>query len=253
MKRWTIIAAALALWAVLPSASFAQTHGCACLSNRVGVPINFQFSISGGPWQTRTLNPGIVYAFCNPYNGGPRTSPPLHFQLDRDAGPGTAWTDYTIQRVQSFSDQCAQVPPEGHYYVAFQANTNNQLLVIHRVKQPAAAPAAPQWQFGCACLNNMVGQPVNFRYRLGDQPWSSATLQAGNVYSFCTPYGAGPQSWLWLHFQFDRDMGPGTAWTDYTIARVASTTNQCVSVPRNGQYFLRFQPGTNNQFIHVTK
>jgi len=120
--------------------------------------------------------------------------------------------------------------------------------------QTTHGPMPGQSAFGCACLNNQTGQSINFRYRLGNSsPWKPTTLLAGNVYSFCTPFGAGPQSWAWLHFQFDRDMGPGSAWTDYQIARVGSTSNQCGLVPRQGHYFVRFQPGTNNQFLQVTR
>jgi len=85
--------------------------------------------------ENRTLQPNNAYMFCQPYGAGPHTSAPLHFKLDRDAGPGTAWTDYVIQRVQSNTTQCASVPAEGQYFVAFQPNTNNQMLMIGRVRR----------------------------------------------------------------------------------------------------------------------
>lgn len=137
IRRMMYALALIGAGAALAPASQAQgAFGCACLSNRVGQPIQFQYRIGNGPWNQRTLLVGHVYAFCQPYGAGPHTSAPLHFMLDRDAGPATAMTDYNIQRVQSHSNQCAQVPAIGQYYVAFQANTNNQMLIIHRVARP---------------------------------------------------------------------------------------------------------------------
>src|SRR5688572_30748300 len=83
MKRiLTALLAAFALWAAAPSASQAQgTHGCACLFNRVGQAVQFQYKWGNQPFQTRTLLPGHVYSFCWAYGAGLHTSPPLHFML----------------------------------------------------------------------------------------------------------------------------------------------------------------------------
>ncbi len=245
------------LWTAMPSAGQAQgSFGCACIHNQTGQSVSFRYKWGNDDWRNHQVAPSANHALCWNYAGGPHVSPPLLFQLDRDMGPGKAWTTYTINRAQTQVNSCAFVPAGVHYNIDFQPGTNNQYIHVTRraagtpvVSGPRPAPVA----FGCGCINNMIGQPVNFRWRLGNQPWQTATLLPGNVYSFCTPFGAGPQSWEWLHFQLDRDMGPGAAWTDYTIARVGSMTNQCSGVPRPGQYFVRFQPGTNGQFIHVTK
>lgn len=118
-----------------------------------------------------------------------------------------------------------------------------------------AMPSAGQARgsFDCACMHNQTGLPVNFRYKWGNEDWRSRQVAPGANYALCWNYAGGPHASSPLLFQLDRDMGPGVAWTDYTIARVGSMTNQCSGVPRPGQYFVRFQRGTNGQFIHVTK
>ena len=45
-------------------------------------------------------------------------------------------TNYNIQRMQVSTTQCAQMPPEAQYFVAYQQNTNNQFLIIGRAKMP---------------------------------------------------------------------------------------------------------------------
>lgn len=257
----TMLLAAFALWAAAPSASQAQnTHGCACLHNRVGQPINFRFRWGTNAFETRTLNPGMVFSFCWPYGAGIHTSPPLQFMLDRDMSGGTSWTNYGITRVQSPTTQCSGVPAMGHYHVAFQPNTNNQFL--HVVKGagvgvgvgpgPGPGPVAGN-RFGCACINNGVGVPINFQYRWGNAAFQNRTLNPGMVYAFCWPYGAGLHTSPPLQFKLDRDMSQGRSYTNYAITRIQSPTNQCSGVPREGQYWVRYQPGTNNQFLHVAK
>ncbi len=262
----TMLLAALALWVATLSLAHAQnTHGCACLHNRVGQPINFQFRWGNQPLQSRTLLPGNVFSFCWAYGAGPHSSPPLQFLLDRDAGPGTAFSAVTLTRVQSPTTQCAGVPRDGHHFVAFQPGTNNQLLMVARGSGPQAGmPAAPhmpppgptpgtgQSHFGCACVNNGVGSPIQFQYRWGNQPFNTRTLLPGRVYAFCWPYGAGTHASPPLQFMLNRAVG-GVAFTNYGLNRVQSPTNQCSGVPRVGQYWVRFQPGTGGQFLHVSR
>jgi hypothetical protein len=256
----TLLLAAFALWAGTPSASLAQTHGCACLHNRVGQAINFRYRWGDQPFQNRTLNPGMVYSFCWAYGAGIHSSPPLQFMLDRDMSGGTSFTNYNITRIQSNTTQCAGVPPQGHYHVAFQPNTGNQFLHVVRGAGVATAPGPGPGpgpgvgnQFGCACVNNGVGIPIRFQYRWGNNAFTTRTLNPGMVYAFCWPYGAGIHASPPLHFMLDRDMGQGASFTNYSIVRIQSPTNQCAGVPRAGQYWVRFQPGTNNQFLHVTR
>lgn len=266
MKRVILsLLAACALWAAAPSASQAQgTHGCACLFNRVGMPIKFQYRWGTQPFQIRTLLPGHVFSFCWAYGGGLHTSPPLQFMLDRDMGRGASFTNYALPRVQSNTTQCSGVPSLGHYHVAFQPGTNNQFLHVVRGTGvasttpppgpgPGPSPGTGQSMFGCACLNNGVGGPINFQYRWGNQPFQTRTLLPGHVYAFCWNYGTGPHTSPPLNFMLDRDAGPGTSFTNYNIPRVQSPTNQCRGVPQQGQYWVRFQPNTNNQFLHVSR
>jgi hypothetical protein len=257
----TMLLAAFALWVAAPSLGHAQgTHGCACLHNRVGQPINFQFRWGNQPFQSRTLLPGNVFSFCWAYGTSVHSSPPLQFLLDRDAGPGTAFTAFTLTRVQSLTTQCSGVPRDGHHFVAFQPGTGNQILMVGRGFGPATAtPASPQpppgaqSAFGCACVNNGIGGPVQFQYRWGNQPFNARTLLPGRVYAFCWPYGAGPHTSPPLQFMLNRAIGGAVAFTNYALNRVQSPTNQCAGVPRAGQYWVRFQPGTGGQFLHVSR
>src|SRR5688572_16058794 len=230
MKRIvTLMLAAFALWAVAPSASQAQgTHGCACLFNRVGVDIKFQYRWGNQPFQIRTLNPGMVYSFCWAYGTGAHTSPPLQFMLDRDMGRGASFTNYALPRVQSNTTQCSGVPAMGHYHVAYQPGTNNQFLHVAKGSGvgtapppgPGPGPGPVGNRYGCACLHNGVGIPIHFQYRWGANPFQTRTLNPGIVYAFCWPYGAGMHTSPALQFQLDRDMSQGRSYTNYAITRI---------------------------------
>jgi len=193
-----MLLAACALWVAVPAASQAQTHGCACLFNQAGAPIQFQYKWGDAAFQTRTLQAGMVYSFCWRYEPGSHSSPPLHFMLNRAVGGGTAFTDYALPRVQSNTTQCTEVPAAGLYHVTFQPGTNNQFLHVVKGRGTAAAappphapppgpgPAPNTRVHACACLHNNVGRWLTFQYAFGAEPLNvlSERLQARYQYSF---------------------------------------------------------------------
>jgi hypothetical protein len=260
-RFWTILLAACALWPAAPSASQAQVFGCACMHNQTGMNVNFRYKWGDEDWRNRQVAPGGNYALCWGYGTGSHVSPPLLFKLDRDVGPGTAWTTYTINRMQSPQNNCAFIPATAHYDINFQPGSNNALIrVTHRGTAgappqpgPGPAPGPAQASFGCACVNNGVGAPIQFQYRWGTDPFQTRTLLPGHVFAFCWPYGAGLHTSPPLQFTLNRATDGSTAFANYALTRVQSPTNQCVGVPAQGQYHVRFQPGTNNQFLHVTR
>jgi hypothetical protein len=268
-RLWTMLLAACALWAAMPTASQAQgAFGCACMHNQTGMNIHFRYKWGNEDWRNRQVGAGQNYSICWNYGSGPHTSPSLLFQLDRDMGPGAAWTTYTINRGQSPQNNCAFTHPASHYDIRFQAGTNNSFIqVTHRGTagapppqpgpgpMPGPAPGTGQAAFGCACVNNGVGAPIQFQYRWGpNQQFNTRTLLPGHVYAFCWSYGAGPHTSPPLEFMLNRAVGGAPpSFTDYNLPRVQSPTNQCAGVPRQGHYWVRFQPGTNNQFLHVSR
>ncbi len=106
---------------------------------------------------------------------------------------------------------------------------------------------------GCACVHNETGRQVNFRYHFGDGNWKVVHLQAGFNDAICWKYTDATHSSPLLQFQIDVDMTTGNAWTTYDLIRVQTQGDTCNVVPRNGQYAIRFRPGTNNQFVQVFK
>lgn len=254
IRKLTTFLAALALWAALPAASQAQTHGCACLSNRVGAPIQFKFQEGNLPWDTRTLGPNQVFAFCHAYGSGPKDSPPLKFQFNRAVGGAPAWTTYNIERVRGDTTDCKQVSPIGQYYVSFQANSNNQLVEVRRVQASAAAPppgpATNTRVQACACLHNQVERWLPFQYAFGAEPLKNAVMAPGHNWGVCESVLSG-HPFPPLKVQIDRDASASHALTNYEIKPVVAPNNQCASIPPEGQYNVAFQPGTNKQFLHV--
>jgi hypothetical protein len=252
MRRTTLVVLmALLAWIAVPEASFAQSFGCACVHNRTGVNINFRYRWGGQPWKVHQLLAGYQSAMCWRYGDASHSSPPLNFQIDRDMGPGTAWTTYNITRIQSYGDTCASVAANGHYSISFQPGTNNSLIVVTR--DYSGPTQTDPYQYGCACIHNQTGRQINYRYSWGAGPWKVYHLFAGNETAMCWRYSPGSHSSPALRFQIDRDMGPGTAWTTYGITRVQSPGSSCAAVPSNGHYNIAFQPGSNGSLIHVTR
>lgn len=124
--------AGLGLWVALPSPSHANTHGCACVHNETGRPINFRYRFGDRDWKKVKLQANWNDAICWKYGGGNRSSPNLTFELDVDMTKGNAWTVYALTRVQTPGNACNVVPSNGHYAIRFRPNTNNQFIRVYK-------------------------------------------------------------------------------------------------------------------------
>ena len=117
----------------------------------------------------------------------------------------------------------------------------------------AAAPAAANGRYGCACLTNETGVKINFRYKFGDKPFSKAAMSPNARQWICYDYGNGPRTSPPLKFELDVDMSKGNAWTVYALERFQSAAKSCNAIPKGAQYGVRYRGGTNKQFIEVYK
>jgi hypothetical protein len=124
--------AGLAFWLVLPSPSYAQTHGCSCVHNETGQQVNFRYHFGDGNWKVVNLQPRYNDAICWRYTDPTRSSPPLQFQIDVDMTNGNAWKVYTLIRVQTQGSTCAVVPQNGQYTIKYRPGTNNQFVEIYK-------------------------------------------------------------------------------------------------------------------------
>ncbi len=129
--------ASLALAGALGLASTASAqnyggprYGCACLNNETGTKINFRYQFGSQPMKSATMGANARQWICYDYGNGPRTSPPLNFQLDVDMTKGSAWTTYALTRIQSTAKSCAAIGKVGQYGVRYRANTNLSLIHI---------------------------------------------------------------------------------------------------------------------------
>jgi hypothetical protein len=249
----------LALQPAAPANPNTAQFDCACLHNRAGRWVPFEYAWSGGKLQGSTLPVDQQVAICQAFAPGTMFRE-LKVRIDRSNTGGAAYTDYAIKSYVSQTKSCSSVPAQGHYDVEIQPGTNDQFIRIAHRGTASAVPATPapgtvpsQAAFGCACVNNGAGQPVQFRFKWGNVPFKTLTLDPGMVYAFCWPYGTGAHASPPLEFMLNRATDGSAAFTDYALPRVQSPTNQCSGVPKAGQYWVRFQPGTNNQFLHVTK
>lgn len=109
-----------------------NTHGCACLHNETGRPINFRYHWGTGDWTKVNMGAGFQYSFCWKYADSSHSSPALQFELDVDMSKGDAWTTYDIGRIQTAGDTCNVIPAGAHYTVKYRANTNNQFIAVFK-------------------------------------------------------------------------------------------------------------------------
>lgn len=245
----------LTLQPAAPPPGTAETqHDCACLHNRTGRWIPFEYAWSGGKMQGSTLPPEQQVAICQAFEPGTMFRE-LKVRIDRSSTNAAAYADYTIKSYAAQTKSCSAVPAQGHYNIEAQPGTNDQFIrVVQRGSTPApAAPGSAEAAFGCACVNNGVGQRIQFRFKWGNDPFKTLTLDPGMVYAFCWRYSDGSRTSPPLEFMLNRATDGSAAFTDYALPRVQSPTNQCAGVPKAGHYWVRFQPGTNDQFLHVTK
>lgn len=128
----TCLLAGLGFWAVLSSPGHANTHGCACVHNETGVPVNFRYRFGDGDWKKVKLQANWNDAICWKYSGGSHASPDLRFELDVDMTKGNAWTIYGLTRVQSPGSTCNVVPSNGHYAIRYRPNTNKQFIQVFK-------------------------------------------------------------------------------------------------------------------------
>jgi hypothetical protein len=132
-RQLTCLLAGLALSAVLSSPSHANTHGCACVHNETGQSINFRYKFGDGNWKNVKLQAGWEDAICWKYGaGGAKASPDLRFELDVDMTKGSAWTVYSLTRIQTPGDTCNVVPSNGHYAIRYRPNTNKQFIQVFK-------------------------------------------------------------------------------------------------------------------------
>lgn len=131
-----MVLAAAALVAVVggaaPSAQAQNHYGCACLHNKVGVPIKYRYHWGDGAWHAVEISANHMRWMCWNYGTGAHTSPPLQFQLDVDMTGGTRWTTYRIERIQSRAQDCNVIPSHGHYEVHYRPGTSNREIHITR-------------------------------------------------------------------------------------------------------------------------
>jgi hypothetical protein len=106
--------------------------GCSCLNNETNATINFRWHFANRPMRTASVRPKGRYWICWDYGSGPRTSPPLNFQLDVDMSRGNAWTTYALHRVQSRAQSCSAVGRLGQYGVRYRANTDRQFIEVYK-------------------------------------------------------------------------------------------------------------------------
>jgi len=131
-RRLLCLLAALGFWAALPSPTYANSHGCSCVHNEVGQPVNFRYKFGNGAWRNVKLQAGFNDAICWKYSGGTHISPELRFELDIDMTKGKAWTVYALTRVQTPGHTCKVVPANGHYTIKHRPNTNKQFISIYK-------------------------------------------------------------------------------------------------------------------------
>ena len=126
--------AAIALCGVgaLQAAAQETTHGCACIHNKTKATISYRYKWGEGQWQNVKLQPAYKNWMCWKYDNAQKSSPSLSFQLDVDMTSGSAWTTYTISRVQSAGATCDAVGKGGHYDITYRPNTNNAFIQVMR-------------------------------------------------------------------------------------------------------------------------
>ena len=107
-------------------------YGCSCLSNETGVNIKFRYAFGSNPLKNATMGANRRQWICYDYGAGPRTSPPLKFQLDVDMGRGNAWTTYALTRIQSNARDCNAIGRVGQFGVRYRANTNRQFIEVYK-------------------------------------------------------------------------------------------------------------------------
>ena len=106
--------------------------GCSCVHNITDVKINFRYKWGDRQWQTVDLQPNYNQAICWNYGDGQHSSPPLTFHVDVDMSNGTAWADFSLGRVQSPGNRCNQIPPEGHYNIAYKPGSNRSMITVFK-------------------------------------------------------------------------------------------------------------------------
>jgi hypothetical protein len=132
IRTITCLLAGFAMLAGMSLPGHANTHGCACLHNETGLPVNFRYRFGSGDWKKVRLKANWNDAICWRYDRGRRSSPELKFEIDVDMTKGNAWTTYALTRVQSPGNTCNVVPPNGHYAVRFRPNTNKQFIQVFK-------------------------------------------------------------------------------------------------------------------------
>lgn len=141
MRPSTPVLAAIAVGAALLAAAPAAAqnfgaggarYGCACLTNETGVNINFRYAFGSNPLKKATMGANRRQWICYDYGNGPRTSPPLKFELDVDMGKGNAWTTYALTRVQSNAKDCNAIGRVGQFGVRYRPNTNRQFIEVYK-------------------------------------------------------------------------------------------------------------------------
>lgn len=115
-----------------PSQGSHNTHGCACLHNETGRPVNFRYHWGTGDWKRVNMRPGFQHAICWRYADGSHASPALQFELDVDMTKGNSWTTYDIRRLQAPGNTCNVVPEGAHYTVKYRSGTGNQFIAIYK-------------------------------------------------------------------------------------------------------------------------
>jgi len=137
MLRAAVLSLALGSALAIASSASAQNvagsrYGCACLNNEAGVNINFRYAFGSNPMKKASMGANTRQWICYDYGNGPRSSPPLKFELDVDMSRGNAWTTYALTRVQSNAQSCNAVGALGQYGVRYRANTNRQFIEVYK-------------------------------------------------------------------------------------------------------------------------
>lgn len=130
VNKASLVAAALWLATTLPAAAQETTHGCACFHNKTNATVAYRYKWGDGAWQAYQLKPGFNNWLCWKYDNAQKNSPNLTYQLDVDTTKGSAWTTYTIKRVQTAGATCSAVGRGGHYNITYRPNTNNAFIQV---------------------------------------------------------------------------------------------------------------------------
>jgi len=114
-----------------PMARVGQPYGCACLHNQLGQPVRYRYRWGQDDWKPVSLPPNYQQSLCWTYAPGSTTSPQLLFQLDVNLTGRNDWVTYNVDRMQSPTQQCPDVPSRGHYDIGYRPN-NRALIQLTR-------------------------------------------------------------------------------------------------------------------------